>query len=260
VGQGQRCRTRKIALRTNDDVDTLDPALRDVRKGRGELGPDHMLPTAHGRHNFAVGDRIQFTANDKPAGITNGHTATIEAIDGTHLAVRLDGPQPKTINFDAAAFDEFRHGYAGTIYRGQGKTLDLTYLYHSEHWRSAASYVALTRHRDKAELFVARNTAKDLETLARQMARTDERRAASMFYPLDKLDPVRPMTPNELNACFAPDDAWRTRQKHEPLIFHNQPPHEPTPACAPQQFEYSSYDYYPGLTRGDEERERTRSR
>ena len=32
-----------------------------------------------------------------------------------------------------AAFDEFRHGYAGTIYRGQGKTLDQTYLYHSEH-------------------------------------------------------------------------------------------------------------------------------
>ena len=56
---------------------------------------------------------------------------------------------------------QFRHGYAGTIYRGQGRTLDQTYLYHSEHWRSAASYVALTRHRDKAELFVARNTARD---------------------------------------------------------------------------------------------------
>ena len=45
-----------------------------------------------------------------------------------------------------------------------------------------ASYVALTRHRDKAELFVARNTAKDVNELARQMARTDERRAASMFH------------------------------------------------------------------------------
>ena len=81
------------------------------------------------------------------------------------------------------SFRQFRHGYAGTIYKGQGRTLDQTYLYHSEHWRSAASYVALTRHRDKAELFVATNTARDVTQLARQMARVDERRAASQFYP-----------------------------------------------------------------------------
>ena len=39
----------------------------------------------------------------------------------------------------------------------------------------------MTRHRDKAALFVARNTAKDVKQLARQMGRTDDRRAASMF-------------------------------------------------------------------------------
>src|SRR5208282_3922377 len=64
----------------------------------------------------------------------------------------------------------------------QGRTLDQTYLYHSEHWRSAASYVALTRHRDKAEVFVARNTAPDLKELARQMARVDNRKAASHYF------------------------------------------------------------------------------
>jgi hypothetical protein len=35
---------------------------------------------------------------------------------------------------------------------------EATYLYHSEHWRSAASYVALTRHREKTEIFVAIDT------------------------------------------------------------------------------------------------------
>ena len=79
-------------------------------------------------------------------------------------------------------FNDFRHGYAGTIYKGQGRTLDQTYLYHSEHWRSAASYVALTRHRDKAEIFVARNTAPNLKELARQMARVDNRKAASHYF------------------------------------------------------------------------------
>ena len=96
--------------------------------------------------------------------------------------MQLDGRAARTIAFDAGEFKEFRHGYAGTIYKGQGRTLDQTYLYHSEHWRSAASYVALTRHRDKAEVFVARNTAASLKDLARQMARVDNRKAASHYY------------------------------------------------------------------------------
>lgn len=55
----------------------------------------------------------------------------------------------------AAEFDGFRHGYAGTIYKSQGKTLDHTYLLHTHHWRAAASYVALTRQRDSAQVFPA---------------------------------------------------------------------------------------------------------
>ena len=187
------------------------------------------------------------------------------------------GPQPKTISFDAAAFDEFRHGYAGTIYRGQGKTLDQTYLYHSEHWRSAASYVALTRHRDKTELFVARNTAKDLDTLARQMARTDERRAASMFHPEKPLDPVPVLTPLELAARLAPDDARRERERlygtgeeyHRSAQRHDPAPFKPeTDPYTPEKSELypriggdEFYERYPGLTPDlDDDRERRRSR
>jgi Ti-type conjugative transfer relaxase TraA len=202
-------KTRFVFAYTNDEVSQLNAALRAVRKGRGELGEDHELDTAHGRQNFAAGDRIQFTGTDNKAGLTNGRAGTIEAIDGTHIAVRLDGRQPKTINFDAANFDQFRHGDAGTIYKGEGKTLDQTYLNHSEHWRSAASYVALTRHRDKAELFVARNTAKDINQLARQMARTDERRAASMFHHRQEIGPVRPLTAAEILAQFGGDSFGR---------------------------------------------------
>jgi len=64
----------------------------------------------------------------------------------------------------------------------KSKTLDQTYLYHSEHWRGAASYVALTRHREHTKVFVARETAADINQLAKQMERSDERRAASQFH------------------------------------------------------------------------------
>ena len=245
-------KSRFVFAYTNADVKELNAAIRDVRRTCGELGADHMVPTAEGWQRFALGDRIQFTGTNKKEGLHNGAVGTVTAIEGTTMTVQLDGKRGGIKSFDATEFQTVRHGYAGTIYRGQGRTLDQTYLYHSEHWRSAASYVALTRHREKAEIFVATDTlntrpktepwmkatggasalsseqhesaersyakwqeanpqaaarhrfaeyvqyvqnqwatnppvaennrAADLTALARQMARIDERRAASHFY------------------------------------------------------------------------------
>ena len=156
-------KTRFVFAYTNDDVDKINHAIRNVRKERGELGEDHDFATSRGKQTFAAGDRIQIIGTDKQRGLLNGQAGTITKIEDATIHLRFDGREARTITFDASEFKEFRHGYAGTIYKGQGRTLDQTYLYHSEHWRSAASYVALTRHRDKAEVFVARNTAPEPE-------------------------------------------------------------------------------------------------
>jgi hypothetical protein len=175
-------KSRFVFCYTNAEVDRMNASLRQIRKERGELGAETVLDTAHGRLPFAVGDRVQFTKTEKPAGIINGAAGRIEAIDGHKITVALDSKTARSVTFDAAAFQHFRHGYAGTIYRGQGRTLDQSYLLHSEHWRSASSYVALTRHRERTALFVARPVAKDVDQLARQMARADGQQAASRFH------------------------------------------------------------------------------
>ena len=84
------------------------------------------------------------------------------------------------------SFTNFQHGYASTLHRSQGRTFDRSYLLYSKHWRASASYVAMTRHRDAMRLFVSRALARDLPTLARQMKRVDERRAASLFHRVGK--------------------------------------------------------------------------
>ena len=190
-------KSRFVFAYTNADVDALNRDLREVQRGRGVLGEDREFETSHGKHAFAAGDRVQFTATDKKRGILNGVAGQVVAIEGNDITLQLDGKKDRQITFDAGEFKGFRHGYAGTIYKGQGRTLDQTYLYHSEHWRSAASYVALTRHRDKTELFVARNTAADTKQLARQMARVDDRRAASNFREVDRPRGEEPPPPEE---------------------------------------------------------------
>jgi Ti-type conjugative transfer relaxase TraA len=179
-------KSRFVFAYTNQDVGELNGAIRDLRVRNGELGPSTSFETKHGQAEFSKGDRIQFTGTDKRRGIYNGQAGTVQSIEGSTITVALDGKSRRIVEFDATAFQDFRHGYAGTIYKGQGRTIDQTYLFHSEHWRAAASYVALTRHSHKTQLFVARDTAADTKELAWQMARIDDRRAASHFQEADR--------------------------------------------------------------------------
>jgi hypothetical protein len=195
---------RFIFAYTNADVDKLNEFGRGLARHHGQLGDDVKLKTSAGEVAFAKGDRIQFTGNaadrkGKNAGLVNGAVGVVRAIDSKDdrriMTVELDGKagdQPRTVKFTvgenraAGEFNAIRHGYAGTIYKGQGRTLDESYVYHSQHWRAASSYVALTRHRSTVSVFVAREVAADLPELARQMQRNDQKRAASAFV----LDPA----------------------------------------------------------------------
>ena len=181
---------------------------------------------------FAVGDRVQFTDTRKGAKIYNGNVGTITGLDARTglLQAQLDGPQGapgREVVWSASEFDGFRHGYAGTIYKGQGKTLDHTYLYHTEHWRQAASYVALTRQRESATIFVARETARNPKQLAWQMARGEVKSASLAWATRDELAPAlrakadaaearageKPMTDAAVKAApVSPSEAGRTAE------------------------------------------------
>jgi len=187
--------SRFVFAYTNADVTSLNAELRQVRRERGELtSPDVTLDTKHGAAAFAVGDRVQFSDTNKRLQIYNGHAGVITGIDADtgRVTARLDaaaGAPGREVTWRAAEFQGFRHGYAGTIYKGQGKTLDHTYLYHSHHWRAAASYVALTRQRESAQVFVATKTAADVRQLARQMGRGEVRAASVAWATAEELTP-----------------------------------------------------------------------
>ncbi len=183
--------SRFVFAYTNKDVDALNADLRQVRRARGELrGPEMTVLTVRGSvesgeekrlETFSEEDRVQFTKTDHDLRIYNGSVGTIKHIDPTtgEVTALIDGRPERKITWNVHQFQGFRLGYAGTIYKGQGKTLDRTYLYHTNHWRAAPSYVALTRQHKSAQLFVAREEAPTLERLAWQMMR-DEHPCASL--------------------------------------------------------------------------------
>ena len=164
---------RFVFAYTNEEVRRLNDALQAIEIARGRVRDCITLETERGTLSVGVGDRIAFRGTWKPKGIYAGALATVASIEGTRMTVRSD--RGREIIFDNREFTNIDLGYAGTIYRGQGKTLDQTYLLHTHHWRDAASYVAMTRARAQTEVFVGRDQAPSLRALSAQMARQSSR-------------------------------------------------------------------------------------
>jgi Ti-type conjugative transfer relaxase TraA len=256
--------SRFVFAYTNADVSQLNAELRQVRRDRGELGsPDVRFETKHGPADFAVGDRVQFTetrraGTDKRQHIYNGNAGVITGIDAYtgRLTARLDaaaGVAGREVSWSANEFQGFRHGYAGTIYKGQGKTLDHTYLLHTHHWRAAASYVALTRQRESAQVFVATETARDVRQLARQMGRGEVRATSVAWATADELPPAQRQRAEEGQKAFdtarveeAPDITVRARDHgHEDWSRTAAPEPAQAPAVQPEPVRPGAYPERP---------------
>ena len=111
----------------------------------------------------------------------SGALGTVENVSDKRILIRTDeGPR---ITIDPRLHREWDHGYAGTVYRGQGKTQTRVYaLYdHAYAWSASTSYVALTRHREELSLHVSRDLADDAGALVGQMSRREERALSISF-------------------------------------------------------------------------------
>ncbi|MDL2737773.1 Ti-type conjugative transfer relaxase TraA [Salmonella enterica] len=140
-----------ILAHSNKDVQALNEAVRQARKERGELRGTARFMTERGGREFAPGDRIVFLKNDRDLGVKNGTLGTVEHSEDGSLAVRLDSGEAR--RFQAAQYAAVDHGYAVTIHKAQGVTVDRAYLLATPGMDRSLAYVGMTRHREAVTLF-----------------------------------------------------------------------------------------------------------
>lgn len=147
---------------------------------------------------FAPGDRVVFTKNDRPLGVANGSTGTIQKIQraagGPALIVELDAPNErgKTTARVPASFGRFDHAYCLTNHKSQGRTLSSAHVLVNpamadREWiyvASSRSRFATTLHVDRGAILSAdpeshlqpngaeTDRAAVIECLARSMSRS----------------------------------------------------------------------------------------
>jgi Ti-type conjugative transfer relaxase TraA len=171
---------RFVYAATNVVVNKLNQALQNER-WRGRCVAHESFETERGTIDLVLGDRIQLHGTDRKLGLFNGIVGTVTARSRTRIYFLADTGQH--LSFDPQAFKNWALGYAGTTYRGQGKTQDHVYaLYdHQLAWHARTGYVGFTRHKQSMNLFVPRTLAADFESLARQMSRADQSSASTQF-------------------------------------------------------------------------------
>ena len=152
------------------DVHALNAGIRAGLQAAGLLAEGGaVLECAGGERRFTAGDRIAFLRNDGGVGVRNGSFGAVEAIEGAEVRVRLDGGAQVT--FDAAEFRDFDHGYATTVHKSQGATVDRSFVLAGPTMDRHLAYVAMTRHRRAATLYADDAAFEGREGLFRQLSR-----------------------------------------------------------------------------------------
>lgn len=152
---------------TRADVAELSRLARETLREAGRLGPNQAVETTGGERAFAVGDRVMFLRNERSLGVKNGTLGTLTTLDRLSMDVRLD--DGRNLRIDRKEYADLTHGYAATIHKMQGATVDRAYLLASRHMDRHAAYVAMSRHRDATNLRFGREDFATREELVRTL-------------------------------------------------------------------------------------------
>ena len=153
-----------IIAQTRNDVFKLNQSARLHMN----LAAGHVIKTAMGEREISTGERIMITKNDSKFGVKNGQFATVQSMKFTRngelaMFIKIDG-QTNEINLKITgdkSFQDFDHGYAATVHKSQGSTVDSAYFYASEMSDKELGYVAMSRHRDQCQVFTPMSKLED---------------------------------------------------------------------------------------------------
>jgi Ti-type conjugative transfer relaxase TraA len=179
-------RSRIILTHTNDEVRALNEAARERMWTAGDLGDDVRLVVERGERSFARGDRVMFLQNERGLGVKNGTLGTVEQVNAQSVTVQTD--DGRSVQFDLKDYNKIDHGYAATIHKAQGMTVDRTHVLATPGMDAHSSYVALSRHRDGVDLHYGRDDFAGQDRLTRTLSRD---RAKDMASDYERADPVQ---------------------------------------------------------------------
>lgn len=201
---------------SNRDVNDLNASARALLKESGHISKEEYTytiakmaendfgdkHTVKEEKGFSKGDRIVFTRNNYGLDVKNGTMGTITNLDKQTIHARLDGKENKEISFAPNLNPHFNQGWAVTIHKSQGTTVDQTYVLASYEMNQNLAYVAMTRHRDNVQVFGSNLDFWRPEKLPEGLAKSGEKLSAADYLDMDALNKLMQKEDHLLTKIF----------------------------------------------------------
>lgn len=157
--------TQLVLASTREKVEGLNRAIRERLVSDGVISTkrEAKIGTVQTdgsiiQKGFTEKDRIYFTKNDEKLGVKNGSLGTIEKISRVkrgvfEVGVKMD--DGAHVLFRSDKYASITHGYATTVHKSQGDTVDRSYILPERMMDKNAAYVAFSRHREEARVYAS---------------------------------------------------------------------------------------------------------
>jgi conjugative relaxase-like TrwC/TraI family protein len=139
------------------DVDTLNRMAHAQAAARGQLeGPALTVGSLAMRRDgsvelskeFRAGDIALCLENDHERGLTNGMRVQVIAVDPALHSVTLRTPDSREVTVDVRHYDAIDHGYAMTVHKAQGLSVDVSLVLARGDEGREWTYTAMSRGRE----------------------------------------------------------------------------------------------------------------
>lgn len=168
--------TQIMLSHRRSDVKDLNKQARDVLKRLGVLVPGVTVDTVNGQREFSKNDQIYFLKNDNGLGVKNGTLAKVESINSNgEIAVSV---KDRIFSFNFKDYNHLDHGYAATVHKAQGVTVDRSYVLVSKGFNQHLTYVAMSRHTKEATIFWSKDEFKNFSQLTWHLSRDGKKENA----------------------------------------------------------------------------------
>ena len=158
--QGNMAETLMIAS-TQNDVGDLNLLARQKMKDRDIIGGIETKVTNHDDEQFylAEGDRVMFRQNSRDLGVKNGTRGTIVRLQkfrANSVGLTVITDDQKVVEFKMADYNALDYGYAMSVHKSQGKTVDFSFVWLNERFiNKELTYVQMSRSREATKVYGA---------------------------------------------------------------------------------------------------------
>lgn len=170
--------SRIVLAHTNAARIELNDMMRAELQAQGQLQNEISVTTKRGPLPMATGEQVMFTRADKDLGVKNGTTGTIAKISAEGvITVALENGKTAQFNAhqEAEKGAEIDYGYAVTVHKSQGMTVDKSFVLADAGMTKENLGVAMTRHRHDAELFASAEQFASVKDMVKDLDRTGQK-------------------------------------------------------------------------------------